>query len=82
MEPSKFIIRIKFKGIDDFHRAIFKDINSSKHYGDCNATIGGKPNDVIEFYKNNIDLLEYIGASFNCEPRGGMNSNIQLEIVD
>jgi len=82
MSNTKTIIHVKFRGIDDFHRAVFKDINSSAYYGDCNATMGGKPETVIKFYKENIELLEYFGTSFNCEPNGGLNPNYKLEIID
>jgi hypothetical protein len=78
---KKKIIYIKFRGIDDWHRAVFKDINSATYYGDCDANKTGKPEDVIEYYRNNINKLEYFGNSFNCEPNGGLNPNHQLEIL-
>lgn len=79
---SKLIITLKFKGIDDFHRAVFKDTQSNTYYGDCNCNKTGLLKDVIEYYKNNIDKLEYFGKTWNCEPHGGINSNIKLKIVE
>lgn len=79
--PKK-IVQIKFRGIDDWHRAVFKDVNSATYYGDCNSRKTGKPEDVIAYYKENIMELDYFGTSFNCEPNGGMNPNIQLKIID
>jgi len=75
-------IQLKFRGIDDFHRAVFKDINTAHYYGDCNCTKTGKPEDVINFYKDNIELLEYFGTSFNCEPNGGLNPKYKFIILD
>jgi hypothetical protein len=79
---SQLIITIKFRGIDDWNRPVFKHTNSNTYYGDCNCNKIGFPKDIIEYYKNNIEKLEYFGTSFNCEPHGGINSNIKLEIVD
>ena len=79
---KKKVVEIQFCGIDDFHRAVFKDVNSKTYYGDCNSRKTGKPQDVIAYYKKNIMELDYFGTSFNCEPNGGMNQNIQLKIID
>lgn len=78
----KAIIELKFRGIDDFHRAVFKDINSPNHYGDCSGMKTGKPTDVIAYYKENIYRLDYFGTQFNCEPNGGLNENYKLLIID
>lgn len=79
-QKSQIEVYLTFKGIDDWHRAVFKDKTSSSYYGDCNCNKTGLPKDVIEYYKNNIDKLEYFGEYFNCEPHGGLNSNIKLII--
>lgn len=75
------IVEIRFRGIDDWHRAVFKDVNSNTYYGDCNCNKTGKPEDVISYYKENIHLLEYFGTHFNCEPNGGLNPNTKLNII-
>lgn len=77
----KIIIKLKLAGVDDFHRAVFKDINSRNHYGDCNSRMTGKPETVIAYYKENIGDLEYFGLHFNCEPNGGTNDKIKFEII-
>jgi hypothetical protein len=78
---TQFIVKIKFKGIDDWHRPVFKAVYSNTYYGDCDGRKTGKPEDVIAFYKENISFLEYFGEHWNCEPNGGLNSNIKLEII-
>lgn len=75
------IIDLKFEGIDDFHRAVFKDVNSRNRYGDCSCTKTGKPEDVIAFYRTNLDLLEYFGTSFGCEPNGGTCAAWRFNII-
>lgn len=74
-------IKIKFEGIDDWHRPIFKDINSKDRYGDVTCSKTGKPEDVINFYEYRTQLLEYFGTSFGCEPHGGLDKDIILEII-
>ena len=76
-------INIKFKGVDDFNRPVFKDINSNTYYGCTNKLFGWdeKPENIIEFFKSNIGELEYFGSHFNCEPNGGLSKNTILNIV-
>lgn len=78
----KTIIQLKLAGVDDWHRPVFKDVNSRYHYGDCDGTKTGKPTDVIAYYKENIYRLTYFGTQFNCEPNGGLNKNYKLVIID
>lgn len=75
------IVNIKFKSIDDFNRPVFKDVNSNTYYGDLNAEYYRKTDNISEFYKDNIHLLEYFGTRFNCEPHGGLYPKIKLNIV-
>lgn len=77
----KIVIQLKLAGVDDFHRPVFKDINSRNYYGDCDGRKTGKPADVIEYYKEHTDQLEYFGLHFNCEPNGGTNDRIKFEII-
>ncbi len=79
---SKLIVNIKFEGIDTFSRPIFKEVNGSARFGDSDCTKTGKPEEVIAFYRNNIQKLQYFGRKFDCEPNGGLDSNIQLKIVN
>jgi len=79
-------VLIKYVGIDSWNRPIFKSANS--YYGSVNTLFPNKniaPNDtneeIIEYFKNNINELEYFGDEFDCEPNGGLNKCIKLKIV-
>jgi len=74
-------VHLKLEGVDDWFRPVFKDVNSSDRYGDVTCSKTGKPLDVIEYYKHNMEKLEYFGTSFGCEPEGGLNKDINL-IID
>lgn len=76
------VINIKFEGIDDWHRAVFKDVNSRDRYGDVTCSKTGRPDVVIPYYKEHLDLLEYFGHSFGCEPNGGLDNSIILNIIE
>lgn len=82
------IVTIKFKGVDDWNRPVFKDINSNTYYGSVNILVPDKeliPNNttkgISEYFKDNIHQLEYFGDHFGCEPNGGLNSNTILNII-
>lgn len=77
------MINIKFKGIDDWNRPVFKDVDSSTYYGSTRTLFGwADPKEkIIEYFKSNMDELEYFGSSFGCEPNGGLGKNITLNIV-
>lgn len=80
-------IQIKFRGIDDWNRPVFKCIDpryKSLYFGDVNKLWDWNENtDVVtNYYKEHVDALEYFGDSFNCEPHGGLDSRIKLEIID
>jgi hypothetical protein len=85
----KIIVKIKFEGIDDWHRPIFRQLKSNIRYGDVNNLFsyseieGDKWNKFIEMYKEKPSAyLEYFGTQFNCEPNGGLPKNITLEIIE
>lgn len=78
-------VNIKFKGIDNFNRPVFKDVDSNTYYGSVTKLFSWheEPKTVIDYFKStNVDGLEYFGNHFNCEPNGGMNENITLNIID
>ena len=80
------IIEIKFEGIDDWNRPVFKSTKSKHRFGDVNNLFSYnefKENKIIEQYKNNPnDYLVYFGQSFNCEPNGGLQEDIKLVIIE
>ncbi|MCK9429978.1 MAG: hypothetical protein M0R17_08230 [Candidatus Omnitrophica bacterium] len=78
------IIKIKFKGIDSWNRPVFKNIESNSHYGSVTTLFDYEddPDKIIAYFKENIHELEYFGGRFDCEPHGGLDSRIKLEIVN
>jgi hypothetical protein len=64
---------IKFKGIDDFNRPVFKIVDEDIYVGSVYTLFDWsvKPDDVIAHFKSNTSELEYFGNKFNCEPTGG-----------
>ena len=64
------IRKVKFVGIDNWSRPIFKDIVSKRYYGStdnlfyCEAT----ELEVLEYVADKD--LSYFGTSFGCEPIG------------
>lgn len=80
------IVDIKFAGIDSWCRPRFVTLDKKTYYGD--VTCGpdhikrSDPIAMTNYYKEHLELLEYFGHSFECEPCGGINANIKLNIVD
>lgn len=79
---------LKFRGIDDFNRPVFLDVNTKTFYGDTDHLFpfGTKGPDVFDFYrKNNLSLnncLCFFGYKFNCEPIGSeIRSDIKITII-
>ena len=84
VETNKYkIIQIKFKGIDDWNRPVYKVVDKNIYFGSTEKLFShnDEKNKIDKFFKENIKLLEYFGRSFNCEPMGGIGKN-KLEIVD
>ena len=76
-------VNLEFKGIDYFNRPVFKDVESNNYYGSTHKLFGWEDSaeKVIEYFRSNIDELEYFGTRFGCEPYGGMSKNIIFNIV-
>lgn len=76
-EPKvdKIIIDIKFRGIDDFNRPVFKDVKSNQHFGSVDKlfSVDTPVNEIVDYFKENIYQLDFFGYKFNCEPIGGFN---------
>ncbi len=81
---EKKIIKIKFVGVDNWNRPVFRNIESKSHYGSVSTLFPweSKEEEVVKYFKENIDELEYFGNHFGCEPMGGLDSRLKLEIVD
>jgi len=77
-------IQIKFRGIDNWNRPVFKDVNSKNHFGSVNTLFNSyaTEDEIINFFRANLGELEYFGNSFGCEPHGGLADNITFEIIN
>lgn len=82
--PVKIKMFIKFKGIDDFGRPIYKHINSNTYFGSTITLFdyGVNIEDIDKYFKHNLQELEYFGESFNCEPYGGNNDKYEFIIIE
>ena len=82
-------IFIKFEGIDDWNRPVYREVDTLARYGSVNRLFPDKkiaPNNTIEeindYFRKNMKELEFFGHSFNCEPHGGLSDNHTLIIKD
>lgn len=75
---------IKFKGIDDWNRPVFKDVDSNLYFGDVNKLFDWSTpkEEVIKWYKEDNGGLEYFGQSFDCEPYGGRSEDWKFNIIE
>ena len=76
------ILKLKFYGIDNFNRPIFKNIEKKKFYGSTDKLFNHNA-DATEVLKivDEKDLT-YFGERFNCEPLGiSINPDIKIEFV-
>ena len=71
---------VKFAGIDDWNRPVFKATDTNKHYGSTDILFdyGSSQDDVLKIIE--ASNLLYFGDSFNCEPFGS-EPEIVLNIV-
>lgn len=80
---------IKFRGIDDFNRPVYKVQELNVYLGSTEVLFPDKeiaPNGTTEeinnYFKDNLDKLCIFGNSFNCEPLGNnVKKNINLIII-
>jgi len=81
-------LEIKYRGLDSWNRPVFKSINDkykSLHFGSVTTLFdySDDPKVIIDYFKNNIDELEYFGNHFDCEPNGGMPfKGLTLKIIE
>jgi hypothetical protein len=87
---SSYIYTVKFEGIDDWNRPVFKDINSSNRFGSTEILFPDKklapnntPEEITNFFKSlpKLGTLAYFGNKFNCEPYGTVKRTWYFEFV-
>ncbi len=69
---------VKFEGIDDFNRPIFKDVNSRNRYGSTFFLFPYWTSEEEVMKKVQEKDLSYFGTSFGCEPMGTNSGNIKI----
>lgn len=72
---------LKFRGIDDFNRPVFKVLEKNYYIGSTDKLFSSdvKEKEVKEYFKDRLGELIYFGESFNCEPEGThLKPNLQL----
>ena len=81
-------INIKFKGIDDWNRPIYKQVDQPRYFGSCNVLVPStaipstNPKDINDYFRLKMQEIEFFGNSFGCEPHGGYIKGIELNIID
>jgi len=64
--------KVRFEGIDDFNRPVFKSLDNRNRYGSTDELFS---QDADEKYvlqsMGEIKTLTFFGMRFNCEPYGG-----------
>jgi hypothetical protein len=71
---------LKFEGIDDWNRAIFKDQNNNR-FGNTSKLLSWKSTyeQVRKMISEND--IEYFGSTFGCEPEGGKINPDKIVLV-
>ena len=74
---------IKFRGIDSWNRPVYKVAEKEIYFGSVNKLFSydATATEVNEYFKANLDDLEFFGDHFGCEPHGGRASNWVFNIV-
>ena len=75
--------QIKFRGIDRWNRPVFKVIDKPMYFGSTDTLFNDEveAEKVNEYFKDNLDELEYFGSHFGCEPHGGRPENLKLILI-
>lgn len=77
------VLKLKFKGIDDWNRPVFKDIEKKQYYGstDILFSYNATEKEVMEEV-NRKEQLTWFGSSFGCEPMGcRIKEEVKVEFV-
>ena len=80
---------IKFRGVDDFHRPVFKVIDEAIYFGSTEILVpdtklfpNGTKEEINQYFRENQNKIELFGSSFNCEPNGGNSPKWKFNIID
>lgn len=80
---------IKFHGIDDFDRSVYKVVGRDIYFGSTKTILPDRnkfPNNTVKeinhYFQNNQPEIELFGEEFNCEPLGGNSPLWEFTIVE
>ena len=80
---------IKFIGVDDFNRPVFKVVDKAIYFGCTNILVPdkdrfpkGTKEEINEYFRQNQHEIELFGDHFNCEPNGGNSPKWSFNIID
>jgi hypothetical protein len=78
----KRIIEIKFRGVDRWDRPVFKQVDKNIYFGSVNTLMPNKTKEeIITYFEDNLQELEFFGDSFDCEPHGGNSPKWKFKII-
>jgi len=77
----KEIICVRFAGIDDWNRPVFKDMAKNVFYGFTNVVFSHGASEDEVFQEIDPNTIEYFGTQFNCEPWGGLDHRQRVIVV-
>lgn len=64
------MVIVKFEGVDNWQRPIFKDVHSEARYGSFDTLFNKSAREGEVLQQVFYDDLQYFGNSFGCEPVG------------
>lgn len=71
--------RVKFYGVDNFHRPVFKSLDIKKRfYGNVHILFNYDSSEEEVLKLINEDNLTYFGSKFDCEPWGTSAENLVI----
>ena len=77
------VLKLKFKGIDDWNRPVFKDIEKKQYYGSTDILFSFSDSEekvLAEITRK--EQLTWFGNSFGCEPMGcRIKDDVKVEFV-
>jgi hypothetical protein len=76
-------IEIKFKGIDDWNRAVYKVVDKKVYVGSVDKLFdwGVNKEDVDAYFKKHLDELVIFGSTFNKDDPDGSTIKKDIKIV-
>ncbi len=82
---EKRVFNLKFVGIDDWNRPVFKDVDKKLYFGMTDHLFDYDTSEQAVYdYFSDDDIgrhIEFFGSEFDCEPHGGRASNWEFNFI-